>query len=87
MTDELPPSMNLDVYEAVPLEMVEEALTHRATTGRKRSDRDHLRGAFRCVIVLIVLWVMFSLSMAWEMGLLPKFWLHEEWIPLIIHGN
>lgn len=90
MTDELPLSTDLDVYEAIPLDIVPEAVTNRATTttGRKKSDSGQpFNRALRCVIALIVLWVLFTVWTAWDMRLLPTFWLHDEWIPAISYSN
>lgn len=87
MTDELPPSTDVEVYEAIPLETVQEDVTNRPTTGRKRIDSEHLNCAFRWVIALIVLWVIFTVSIAWEMRLLPTLWLRDERIPAISYSN
>ena len=87
MTDDLSLAKDPDVYEAVPLDIVQESVTNRATIGRKRRDGEHLSGAFCCLIALIVLCVVFAMMTAWEMRLLPTSWLHEERVPERFSSN
>jgi hypothetical protein len=85
MTNELPLSTKLDIYEAVPVDMVQETVSQQAP--RKQSAYERLiRVSHGCVLTLIALWVLFTVSLAYEMGFLPKFWWqHEERVPALMY--